>query len=118
MKEYEIEIRRLGSCWGTLPCGSLRAAWKLHCAKREFFSREEAVKALADTWWDCAYDEIEDRVHAAHPDLADEPPTSRAVETIIDHEYQRGLAAIRETGCAKYDDGECRIFESDENAED
>lgn len=113
MKTYKIEIRRIGSGWGTLPYGSLRAEWERHCAKKEFPSREEAVKALADAWWDCAYDEIEDRVHSAHPDLTDDP-TSHAIDSFIDDEYQQVLAAIRETEYAKYDDGECRIFESDD----
>ena len=31
----------------------------------------------------------------------------------MDEEYQKGLADIRENGYAKYDDGECRIVESD-----
>ena len=117
MKTYEIEIRRSGCGWGSLPYGSLRAAWERHCARRQFASREEAAKELADAWWECAYDVIEDRVYTAHPDLADEPPTSRAAETLIDDEYRRGLAAIREAGYAEYDDGGCRIVESDEDGE-
>lgn len=115
MKIYEIKIRRLGCGWGTLPYGSLRAAWERHCAGRVFASREEAAKALADAWWDCAADDAAERVLAAHPELEDEPPTSRAEEIALDAWYRRGIDAIRENGYAEYDDGECRIVESDED---
>lgn len=119
MKTYNIEIRELHSYRGSLPLcrgvGSFYAAWKRYCAGREFYDREEAVKALADAWWDCAYELASDRVAAAHPEFDDEPTPSCEWETAMDQEYQKGLADIRETGYAEYDDGECRIVESDED---
>lgn len=115
MKTYGIEIRLSGCDWGSLPYGSFRAAWERHCAGREFFSREEAVKALAHAWWECEYELASDRVAAAHPEFDDEPTPSSGYESAMDEEYRKGLADIRETGYAEYDDGECRIVESDED---
>lgn len=117
MKTYGIEIRRSGCGWGALPYGSFRAAWERHCAGREFFSREDAVRALASAWWDCEYELASDRVAAAHPEFDDDPISSRGYEAAMDEEYQKGFADIRETGYAEYDDGECRIVESDEDDE-
>lgn len=51
---------------------------------------------------------------AAHPEFDDDPTPSRGYEAAMDEEYQKGLADIRETGYAEYDDGECRIVESNE----
>lgn len=98
---YIVDIHRLGCCWGTLPHGALRGAWKSHCEGKKFASIEEAATAMADMWYDLESDDVRAEMRE---DISDEE-----VERLLDREYGRIRNSIIFTWFYSYDDGECLI---------
>lgn len=107
-KHFEIEIRRLGCGWGSLPFGSLRKAWETYCRGEEFLSLEEAIDALGICLFSLEEEEIYNATVKAHP-AAEE--NYAAYEIYSNEELELRKGEIAETLLYAYDDGECRIVE-------
>lgn len=107
-KHYEVEIRRLGYGWGTMPHGKLRKAWETYCRGERFATLAEAVGALGCCLDACEEEEIYAETIKAHP-AAEEDAIAYAI--YANDERVKRCGDIAETLTYPYDDGECRIVE-------